>query len=206
MKDSPRTKSRLRAVQLGAAATALLGAVSLLRSHSLAEDAKPSAALRPAASGQRAAVSAPARVLTLAGARIALNAAVKEAERRGVGVAISVVDAGGHLLAAERLDGTFAAGAHVSEGKARTAVAFRRPTAFFEKVIREGRTPMIALGDGFTPLQGGVPIELDGQILGGVGASGASSAAEDEQLAMIAANAVLRALGAPLLSVAGNER
>jgi glc operon protein GlcG len=205
MNDSARTKSRLRAVQLSAAATALLGAVALLRSHSLAEDAKQRAAVRPAASIQRAAAIAPARVLTLAGARIALSAAVREAERRGVGAAISIVDAGGHLLAAERLDGTFAAGAHVSEGKAKTAVAFRRPTAFFEKVIREGRTPMIALGDGFTPLQGGVPIEFDGQVLGGVGASGASSAAEDEELATTGVDAVLGALGAPRLSAAGDK-
>jgi glc operon protein GlcG len=66
---------------------------------------------------------------------------------------------------------------------------FKRPTKFFEDVIKNGRTAMVALSD-FTPLQGGVPIAVDGQIVGGVGVSGASSAAQDEELAMAGAAAL----------------
>src|SRR5206468_11209000 len=106
------------------------------------------------------------------------------------GGVIAVVDDGGNLMALERLDGTFAAGATISIGKARTAVLFKRPTKAFEDIIKNGRTAMVALPDGFfTPLQGGIPIVVDGQIVGGVGVSGASSAAQDEELAIAGAEA-----------------
>ena len=102
---------------------------------------------------------------------------------------IAVVDDGGNLMALERLDGTFAAGANISIGKARTAALFKKPTAFFEDIIRKGRTPMVALND-FTPLQGGVPIVVGDQVVGAVGVSGAASAQQDEEMAMAGAAAV----------------
>ena len=126
------------------------------------------------------------KVLTLEGARKVIAAAEAEAKKNNAGGVIAVVDDGGNLMALERLDGTFAAGALISIGKARTAVIFKRPTKFFEDLIRNGRTPMIALND-FTPLQGGVPIMVDGQIVGGVGVSGAASAQQDEELAIAGA-------------------
>jgi len=130
------------------------------------------------------------RTLTLAGAKQAIAAAVAEAKRLNApGGVIAVVDDGGNLMAVERLDGTFAAGALISIGKARTAAIFKRPTSVFEKIIREGRTPMVALND-FTPLQGGVPIDVKGQIVGAVGVSGAASAQQDEELAIAGANAL----------------
>ncbi len=133
--------------------------------------------------------------LTLDGARQAIAGAVTEAGRLNApGGAIAVVDEGGNLIAVERLDGTFAAGANISIGKARTAVMFKKPTKFFEDVIRGGRTPMVALSD-FTPLQGGVPIVVDGQVVGGIGVSGAASAAQDEELAFAGARAVEKAKG-----------
>ena len=104
------------------------------------------------------------------------------------GGVIAVVDEGGNLMALERLDGTFAAGANISIGKARTAVIFKKPTKVFEDIIKNGRTPMIALND-FTPLQGGVPVLVDGEVIGGVGVSGAASARQDEELAIAGANA-----------------
>jgi uncharacterized protein GlcG (DUF336 family) len=107
------------------------------------------------------------------------------------GAVIAVVDDGGNLMALERLDGTFSAGANVSIGKARTAVRFKKPTRFFEELINssgKGRTVMAALDD-FTPLIGGIPIMLDDQIIGGVGVSGASSAQQDEELAIAGAAA-----------------
>src|SRR5262249_39194461 len=104
---------------------------------------------------ERAAVAS-RRALTLLGARAAVAGALEEAKRLGSpGAAVAVVDEGGNPIASERLDGTFAAGARVSLGKAQTAVSFKKPTRFFEEVIRNGRTPMIAL-EGFTPLQGGI--------------------------------------------------
>jgi glc operon protein GlcG len=127
--------------------------------------------------------------LTIEGARKVIAAAEAHARTKaGTGV-IAVVDAGGNLMAVERLDGTFAAGANISIGKARTAALFRKPTRAFEELIRNGRTPMIALED-FTPLQGGVPIMVDGEIVGAVGVSGAASAQEDEDIAMAGAAAI----------------
>jgi len=94
------------------------------------------------------------------------------------------------LMALERLDGTFAMGATISIGKARTAVLFKKPTRVFEELINKGRTAMTAL-DGFTPLIGGIPIVIDGQVVGGVGVSGAASANQDEELALAGANALM---------------
>ena len=128
--------------------------------------------------------------LTLEGARTVIAAAKSYARQNNApGGVIAVVDDGGNLVALERLDDTFTAGANISIGKAKTAVMFKRPTKFFEDVIKNGRTAMVALSD-FTPLQGGVPIAVDGQIVGGVGVSGASSAAQDEELAMAGAAAL----------------
>ena len=117
--------------------------------------------------------------LTLDGAKKVIAAAVAEAKSK---------NAPGGAIAVERLDNTFAAGANISIGKARTAVLFKRPTKFFEDVINKGRT-MTTVND-FTPLQGGIPIIVDGQIIGAVGVSGAASAEQDEELAIAGANAL----------------
>lgn len=144
-----------------------------------------------ATSGQ-AQSTLPKQTLTLAGAKKVIAAALAQARQvNAPGGVIAVVDDGGNLIAVERLDGTFAAGGLISIGKARTAAIFKRPTSVFEKIIREGRTPMVALHD-FTPLQGGVPIEIDGQIVGAVGVSGAASAQQDEELALAGAQALSR--------------
>jgi uncharacterized protein GlcG (DUF336 family)/mannose-6-phosphate isomerase-like protein (cupin superfamily) len=128
--------------------------------------------------------------LDLSGAKKAIAAAVDYARQNNApGGVIAVVDEGGNLMALERLDGTFAMGATISVGKARTAVLFKKPTRFFEELINKGRTAMTAL-DGFTPLIGGVPIIVDGQVVAGIGVSGAASAAQDEELAIAGANAI----------------
>jgi uncharacterized protein GlcG (DUF336 family) len=128
--------------------------------------------------------------LTLEGAKKVIAAAVAEARSRNApGAAIAVVDDGGNLIASERLDNTFAAGANISIGKARTAALFKRPTKAFEDIINKGRTAMATLPD-FTPLQGGVPILMDGQVVGAIGVSGAASAQQDEDLAIAGANAL----------------
>lgn len=129
------------------------------------------------------------KTLTLDGAEKVIAAAKAEAKKlNSPGGVIAVVDDGGNLMALARLDGTFAAGANISIGKARTAALFNKPTKFFEDVIKNGRTSMVALND-FTPLQGGIPIVVGGQLVGAVGVSGAASAAQDEELAIAGANA-----------------
>jgi len=136
------------------------------------------------------AQTAEKKSLTIEGAKKVIAGAVAYAKKNNApGGVIAVVDEGGNLMALERLDGTFAAGANISIGKARTAVLFKRPTKAFEDIIKNGRTAMVALPDAyFTPLQGGVPITIDGQIVGGVGVSGAASAQQDEELAIAGAN------------------
>jgi len=142
------------------------------------------------------------KTLTLQGAEQAIAAARMEAQKeQAPGAVIAVVDDGGNLMALERIDGTFAAGANVSIGKARTAVMFKKPTRVFEELINsngKGRTVMTALPD-FTPLIGGIPIVIDGEIVGGVGVSGAASADQDEKLAIAGANA-LSASASPAVS------
>jgi uncharacterized protein GlcG (DUF336 family)/mannose-6-phosphate isomerase-like protein (cupin superfamily) len=129
--------------------------------------------------------------LNLDGAKKAIAAAVDYAKKNNApGGVVAVVDEGGNLMALERLDGTFAMGATISVGKARTAVLFKKPTRFFEELINKGRTAMTAV-DGFTPLIGGIPIVIDGQVVGGIGVSGAASAAQDEELALAGANALM---------------
>jgi len=132
------------------------------------------------------------KTLTLQGAERVIAAAKAEAQRlQAPGGVVAVVDDGGNLMALERLDGTFSAGANISIGKAKTAVMFKKPTRFFEELINssgKGRTVMTAL-ENFTPLIGGIPIVVDGQIVGGVGVSGAASADQDEQLAIAGSKA-----------------
>ena len=129
------------------------------------------------------------KVLSIEGARKVVAQAAAEAKKgKGTGV-IAVVDDGGNLMLLERLDGTFAAGAKVSIGKARTAALFQKATGAFEDIIRNGRTAMVTIED-FTPLQGGVPIVVDGEVVGAIGVSGAASQQADEEIAIAGANAL----------------
>ena len=130
------------------------------------------------------------RALTIEGAKKVIAGAVAEAKKKNApGGVIAVVDDGGNLMALERMDNTFAAGANISIGKARTAALFKKPTKIFEDIVNKGRTTMVALND-FTPLQGGIPIEWEGKIVGAVGVSGAASAQQDEELAIAGAKAL----------------
>ena len=120
--------------------------------------------------------------LTLEGARKIGEAAASYAKQNGAGPSIAVVDDGGYLLYFVRPEESFAAGANVSIGKARTSAMFKKPTKDFEDTINKGRFTMTALPD-FTPLQGGVPIIHEGKVIGAVGVSGAKSAQQDEEVA-----------------------
>jgi glc operon protein GlcG len=141
-----------------------------------------------AGAAEAQAQTSPTRGLTLAGARALIATAEAKAKADGAGGAIVVVDAGGHVLAVARLDGTFPAATEVATGKARTAAHFRRPTRFFEDAVNQGRAAMTTLPGitAFTPLQGGVPVAAGGEVVGAIGVSGAKSAAHDEEIAQAA--------------------
>src|SRR3989454_2405569 len=127
--------------------------------------------------------------LTVEGAKKIGDAAAIYAKQNGAGPSIAVVDDGGYLLYFVRPEQSFAAGANVSIGKARTSAIFKKPTKDFEDTINKGRFTMTALPD-FTPLQGGVPIIHEGQVIGAVGVSGAKSAQQDEEVAKAGAEAL----------------
>ncbi len=127
--------------------------------------------------------------LTLDGANQVLAGALAQARALKAGGAIAVVDEGGHLIAFQRIDDTFAAGAEVSIGKASTAALFKKPTKAFEDSIKDGRNALLGVR-GMTPLQGGVPIIHEGHVVGAIGVSGAHSQAEDEQIAIAGASAI----------------
>jgi glc operon protein GlcG len=127
------------------------------------------------------------RVLSLAAARKIAAAAHQAAEAKGVDVVIVVVDDAGHILLLERMDGAQVASVNVGIGKARTAAIYRRPSREFEEQIRNGRVAALALADA-TPLQGGVPVLLDGKVVGAIGVSG-DSPQIDEDIAVAGARA-----------------
>ena len=131
--------------------------------------------------------------LTLEGAKRVVAAAIAYARSHDApGGSIAVVDAGGHTIYLERLDGTFAASSDVSIGKARTAVNFGKPTRGLEEAINKGRPALLPVAGvtWFTPLIGGVPIVIDGHIVGGIGVSGAKTQDQDEEVAIAGAKAV----------------
>jgi glc operon protein GlcG len=127
--------------------------------------------------------------LTLDGAKRVAEAAAAYAKANGASPSIAVVDESGYLLYFVRPEASFAAGANVSIGKAHTAAVFKKATKDFEDIINKGRFTMTALPD-FTPLQGGIPIVHEGQIVGAIGVSGAKSAQQDEEVAKAGAAAI----------------
>ena len=128
------------------------------------------------------------KTLSADAARAALDAAQAEARRQGWGVSIMVVDAAGEPMAFVRLDGAPYASVDVSRAKARSAARFRRPTKAFADAIAEGRMGILAFDDA-VPVEGGVPITVDGQVVGAVGVSGVTSQ-QDAQVAQAGASAV----------------
>ena len=129
------------------------------------------------------------KILTLAGARTVAAAAEAEAAKGGATPAFAIVDDGGHVLLLVRPETTFAAAAEVSVQKARTAALFRKDTIAFENAVNGGRYALLGV-DVMTPLMGGVPIVVDGQVIGAIGVSGAKSQQQDDAIAHAAAVAV----------------
>lgn len=115
-----------------------------------------------------------------------LGAAREEAQRQGWAVSIAVVDDGGHPLALERLDGCAPIGAYIATEKARSAALGRRETKRYEDMINGGRSAFLSVPLLQATLEGGVPILVDGQVVGAVGVSGVR-AEEDARVARIGA-------------------
>jgi glc operon protein GlcG len=134
------------------------------------------------------------RTLSLEAARVALAASEAEALKNGWRVVIAIVDDGGHPVAMARLDGAQWSSISTAVEKARAATAWKRPTRLLEESVNNGRTAFLSIAQDMALLQGGVPIEVDGAILGAVGVSGVK-ASDDEIVALAGVNALKSALG-----------
>jgi glc operon protein GlcG len=121
-------------------------------------------------------------VLELSDVKAIAAAAEAEALRNNWAVSIAVVDAGGHLLHFQRLDGAPAISSHIAPAKAHTAALGRRESKVYEDVINGGRTSFLSAPAIAGMLEGGVPIMKEGECLGAVGVSGVKSN-EDAQIA-----------------------
>jgi glc operon protein GlcG len=117
-------------------------------------------------------------VLDQAGAQTVLRAARESAQQRNAPSAIAVVDPAGDLLAFQRMDGVRPASVDLAIGKARTAARLRRPTAEIEDAINQGRTAFITAN--IAALRGGVPIRVNGEVVGAVGVAGLSKETDTE--------------------------
>ena len=109
-------------------------------------------------------------------------AAEAEALKNNWAVSIAIVDAGGHMLWFQRLDGAAPISSHIAPGKARTAALGRRESKAYEDMINGGRASFLSAPNLDGMLEGGVPIIKDGQCVGAVGVSGVKSN-EDAQIA-----------------------
>jgi glc operon protein GlcG len=134
-------------------------------------------ALAPVAEAQFATRQA----LTLDGAKRVMAAAEAEAMKNTWTVAIAVVDEAGELVLFHKIDETQAGSINIAIAKARTAARMKRPTKALEDAVAGGRTALLAV-EGLMPLEGGVPITVDGRVIGAVGVSGVTSQ-QDAQVA-----------------------
>ncbi|NMM01639.1 hypothetical protein HHL24_27335 [Paraburkholderia sp. RP-4-7] len=127
-------------------------------------------------------------VLTVVEATRILEAARAEAEKNQWAVTIAVADDGGHLLALLRLDGCAPIGAYIATEKARTSALGRRESKQYEDMINGGRTAFLSAPLAGA-LEGGVPVVVDGHVVGAVGVSGVKPD-QDSQVARTAANSL----------------
>lgn len=121
--------------------------------------------------------------ITLEQARTVSLAAQAEARRNGWRMVVAILDPGGHLVLLERMNDAQFGSVQVAQDKARSAVAFRRPTKAFHDMVAAGGEGLRMLAmSGATPIDGGLPILSGGAVIGGIGVSGGTSA-QDGQVA-----------------------
>lgn len=128
--------------------------------------------------------------LTLSDCERMAAAAVAYAHAQQWNVAIAILDDGGHLLHFLRMDGATPANAAIALDKARTAALSRRTSGSWEERVKAGRTSMLKM-PGILPVQGGVPILVEGTCIGAIGVSGVQSH-EDEQIAQAGIDVLLK--------------
>lgn len=128
------------------------------------------------------------KTLSLKDARVLEDLAISKALELGVGVAVAVVDDGGHLITLVRVDGTMAAASNIAIGKAGTAVVFQRPGITLEQTITCDRPAMRTLSSvapfPYVPLKGSYPIIINGEVVGAIGVAGAKTGENDELIAL----------------------
>ena len=145
-------------------------------------------AQQPAAPPPPAAYGPP---ISLANAKKVMAAAEAEAMKNNWNMVITILDSGGRLVMMQRMDNALLASIAVSEGKARTAIGFRRPSKAIDDAIASGGAALRLLsieGEGVF-VQGGLPIVIDNKAVGAIGVSGATSP-QDEQVAQAGLNAL----------------
>jgi len=181
------------AIELEALEMSRMLAFACALAGALAVAAGPAPAQQPAAP-----TPAPAPVLpygppiTLDQAKRVMAAAELEAAKNSWQVAITILDSGGNLVMFHKIDNAQLSAVTVSEGKARTALEFKRPSKVLDDAIAAGGAGMRLLAlKNITPLEGGVLVVVDGKIVGAIGVSGALSA-QDAQAAKVGADALAK--------------
>lgn len=154
--------------------------------------AAPASAQTPPTPAPAAAAPAPpyGAPIGLETAQTLIDRATAAASPRGFRMAFAIVEPSGALVAFGRMDDTQYGSIAVAQAKARSAALYRTATSVSEERLTGGRTALLAL-EGMVPVAGGVPIIIDGRVVGAIGVSGASSAQDDE----IARAAIAAALG-----------
>ncbi|HEV8436548.1 MAG TPA: heme-binding protein [Methylomirabilota bacterium] len=164
---------------------ALILAVSVALAAGVVSAQQPAPA--PAAPAPPAPYGSP---ISLDQAKKAMAGAEAEARKNNWNVVIAIVDSGGNLVMLQRMDNTQFGSIEVAKQKAHTAVAFRRPTKVFQDLIGQGGVNLRLLNlQGASVLEGGVPVVLDGKIVGAIGVSGVTSQ-QDAQIATAGADAL----------------
>lgn len=133
--------------------------------------------------------------ISLADARRVLSAAEKEASANGWKMVFAIVDSGGNLVLLERMNDAQIGSVAVAQQKARAAVAFRRPTKAFEDMVADAPAGLRILGlEGVVPIEGGIPLTVNEQVVGAIGVSG-GTAVQDGQVARAGAAALVAQAG-----------
>jgi glc operon protein GlcG len=128
--------------------------------------------------------------ISVENAKTAAAAALAEARKNNWTMAVAVTDIGGDLVYFEKMDGTQTGSVNVALGKARTAALFKRPSKVFQDIVAGGGAGLRILGlEGAVPIEGGMPLVMDGKIVGAIGLSGATSD-QDGQCARAGADAL----------------
>ncbi|HJS84211.1 MAG TPA: heme-binding protein [Acetobacteraceae bacterium] len=128
------------------------------------------------------------KALSLAAAKKVAAAAEAEAMKNKFTMSIAVIDDGGFVVYQETMDETQHGSVGTALAKARSALFYKRPTKAFEEALASGRTGLLALPDAM-PIEGGVPLSVEGKVIGAIGVSGGTSA-QDGQIAQVGAGAL----------------